>query len=157
MPDIDDDILVDRRSWRRLSQDHARIEAACLSLLSLAREGPRRSRDASAGLFSLSVTVADHLGVEDEVIDLVAQAVAAGYSHAEALAMREELAALRRDWTGFLCRWVEVEVAAAWEAFVVDLQAILGRLARQVRREDQILYGRAYDLGVIGHGASSMQ
>lgn len=148
----DDRTSSDRQSYERLLHDHVRIEHQCRSLLSMTRAGSRYSPQASDALFGLAVTLADHLGVEDEVLDLTAIALAGGWSSDDATAMHDKLEVLRRDWSDFLAFWTTNVIAERWRLFGDAVTRIVDRLVEQVDRENELLYVHALACGTIKMG-----
>jgi hypothetical protein len=135
-----------------LIEDHYRIAEQCAVLVSLARQSSAQAGVASRKLIELAVTVADHLGVEDEVIDRTLVAMEARYS-ADAIAMMEEnLDILRSDWKVFIARWLPVILPDDWTTFGVQARSMLDRLSAQVRLETEILYDSALEDGVVRPG-----
>ncbi len=141
-----------RASWTRLLGDHDRIAQHCAALAALARRADRPVEDASIRLLELTVCVADHLGVEDQVIDLTAVAMRNGASAEQVAAMTAELDVLKADWTDFIVRWTPVAIAGDWDGFTAATEAMLPRLGAQVRRENELLYAEALRRGVIDSG-----
>jgi hypothetical protein len=141
-----------RTSWTRLVGDHDRIARQCAALVTLSRRANRPAEDAAVLLLELAVGVADHLGVEDQVIDLTTTAIRTGSSPEEAAAMAAALDALKVDWTRFIVRWSPAAVIADWADFAGEAESMLGRLSDQVRRENELLYAEALRRGVIDTG-----
>lgn len=146
-----------RTSWARLLGDHDRIARQCAGLATLARQSDRPADAASIMLLELAICVADHLGVEDQVVDLTLAALHAGSTPQQAAAMSRELDALKCDWTDFIVRWTPSAIAADWPAFGDDADAILSRLSTQVRRENELLYAEALYRGIIAKGLPTLQ
>ena len=152
MLDDDGSQLAERMSWQSLVQDHERILGQCECLFS-----PDPFRIASKPrsverTFILAVTLADHLGIEDEIVDRTAAALSCGYAECDVVAMRDELDALRRDWTKFLLAWTPRDLSGEWESFAAAVATMMPRLVAQVHRETEILYGPAFGFGVINRG-----
>ena len=141
-----------RTSWARLVGDHDRIARQCSALVALARRPDRPAEAAAVLLLELAVCVADHLGVEDQVIDLTVAAVRTGCSPGDAAAMTEALEVLKADWTAFIVRWSPAAVIEHWAAFADEAEGMMGRLANQVRRENELLYAEALRRGIIDRG-----
>ncbi|USU06401.1 opsin-5 family protein [Sphingomonadaceae bacterium OTU29MARTA1] len=141
-----------RTSWGRLVGDHDRIARQCGALVALTRRDDRPAEDVTVALLELTVSVADHLGVEDQVIDMTTVAIRGGTSPDHAAAMADELEALKSDWTAFIVRWNPTAVVAQWDAFAEDAAAMLPRLVAQVKRENELLYTAALRHGVIDAG-----
>lgn len=141
-----------RITWTRLLGDHDRIARQCADLVDLARRPDRPVEIAAIQLLELAVFVADHMGVEDRVIDLTAAAIHAGTSPEAAEAMRVRLDTLKSDWAEFIVRWTPDAIAADWPAFTIAAEAILPRLAAQVRCENDLLYTEALRRGLIESG-----
>ncbi len=142
----------ERANWSRLIGDHERIADQCAVLVELAQQSSAQSGVASRKLIELAVTVADHLGVEDEVIDRTVVAMEARYS-ADAIAMMEEdLDILRSDWKVFIARWLPVIMPHDWRKFGVDAESMLHRLSSQVKLETEMLYDTALEDGVVRPG-----
>lgn len=146
--------LVDSRrtSWARLVDDHDRIARQCAALVALARREDRPAEAAAVLLLELAVGVADHLGVEDQVIDLTVTAARAGTPPAEIAAMAQALEVLKDDWTTFIIRWPPAAVADHWADFAGEVESMTNRLSDQVRRENELLYAEALRRGVIDYG-----
>lgn len=149
-----DSHLIDprRMSWARLVGDHDRIAQQCAALVTLARRPDRPAEAAAILLLELAVCVADHLGIEDQVIDLTMVAVRDGTSPGDAALMSAALDALRADWTSFIVRWSPAAVIEHWPAFGGEAEVMLGRLSDQVRRENELLYAEALRCGIIDRG-----
>jgi hypothetical protein len=141
-----------RASWMRLMGDHDRIARQCAALAVVARRGDRPYDQATAMLLDLAILVADHMGVEDRVIDLTAAALRFGIAPARATVMHDALQTLKRDWTDFIVRWTPDVIVARWPAFGDDAAAMLARLEEQVRGENELLYAEALDRGIIVRG-----
>lgn len=141
-----------RTSWSRLVGDHDRIARQCMTLVALARRADHPAEAAAILLLELAVCVADHLGIEDQVIDMTLTAVRTGTSPAEAAAMAEALEALKADWTAFIVRWSPAAIIEHWHGFAEDAEVMLPRLSDQVRRENELLYAEALRRGVIDRG-----
>ncbi len=143
----------DRANWSRLIDDHERIASQCFALAAMAQESSTQSMVASRKLIELAVTVADHLGVEDEVIDRTAVAMGARYSADTIAMMEEDLDILRSDWKVFIARWLPIIMPNDWQAFGEQADSMLDRLASQVKLETEILYDNALRDGVVWPGA----
>ncbi|WP_353441864.1 hemerythrin domain-containing protein [Sphingomonas faeni] len=142
----------DRANWARLIHDHERIADQCAVLVALSQKSRSESGLASRKLIELAVTVADHLGVEDEVIDRTVVAMEAHCS-ADAIAMMEEdLDILRSDWKAFIGRWLPTISPKDWAAFGVQAESMLDRLSHQVKLETELLYDHALRDGVVRPG-----
>jgi hypothetical protein len=141
-----------RTTWTRLVGDHDRIARQCAAICALAQRADQPVETAAIQLLELAVVVADHLGDEDQVIDLTATAIRFGASAEQAAAMTDELDVLKTDWTDFIVRWTPAAIAAQWPAFIVDAQGMMPRLAAQVRRENELLYAEAMHRGIIDTG-----
>lgn len=142
----------DRANWIRLIEDHEKIARQCSELVNLSRESNTQSAIASRKLIELAVTVADHLGVEDEVIDRTVVAMEAHCS-ADAIAMMEEdLDILRSDWKAFIGHWLPTISPDDWAAFGVQAESMLDRLSLQVKLETELLYDHALQDGVVRTG-----
>lgn len=142
----------DRANWARLIDDHDRIADQCAVLAELARQSSAQADVASRKLIELAVTVADHLGVEDEVIDLTAAAMEARYPIDTIATMEEDLDILRSDWKVFIARWLPAIARTDWQTFGVDAESMLNRLSRQVKLETELLYDHALEDGVLRPG-----
>ena len=139
----------DRITWLRLIEDHERIADQCSTLTRLARQSSAQSAAASRQLIELAVTVAEHLRIEDEVIDRTAMALGTRYS-ADAIAdMEEDLDILRSDWKSFIGRWLPVIAPSEWALFGAQAESMFDRLSDQVRLETDILYDHALGNGVV--------
>ncbi|NII58258.1 hemerythrin domain-containing protein [Sphingomonas aerolata] len=147
----------DRTSWRRLIDDHDRIAERCTDLVALLQRRGHNCAAASRKLLELAVLVADHLGVEDEVIDLTAIATEADYSPETVAVMAAELDALRREWRVFIAHWLPTIEPADWYEFRGEAEAMLSRLTHQVQRESALLYDDALRAGVIATGPVDLQ
>ena len=143
----------DRANWSRLIDDHERIANQCVALAMMAQEPSTQSMAASRKLIELAVSVADHLGVEDEVIDRTAVAMGARYSADTIAMMAEDLDILRSDWKTFIARWLPIIMPNDWQAFGEQADSMLDRLATQVKLETEILYDNALRDGVVRPGA----
>ncbi len=148
----DDTIDPHRTSWARLLGDHDRIARQCATLAAVARRPDRPVETASILLLELAVVVADHMGVEDQVIDMTCAAISTGTTPAEATAMAAELERLKADWTRFIVRWNHPTIERDWPIFGEAAEAMLSRLAAQVRRENELLYAEALRRGIIDSG-----
>ena len=146
------DVLTSRASWVRLLGDHDRIARQCTALVAIARRPDCPYGQATVMLLELAVCVADHLGVEDRVIDLTAMALRFGMTPDRVTAMTGELDLLKRDWIDFIGRWTPDTIVARWPLFADDAETMLGRLATQVRRENELLYAEASGMGIIAPG-----
>ncbi|GAA0668255.1 hypothetical protein FHT00_000275 [Sphingomonas insulae] len=146
--------LVDprRTSWARLVGDHDRIAQQCAALVVLARRPDRPAEAAAVLLLELAVCVADHLGIEDQVIDLTVTAVRTGVSPDDAATMSEALDVLKADWTDFIVRWTPAAVLGHWSRFAGEAETMMSRLSDQVRHENELLYAEALRRGIIDRG-----
>lgn len=143
---------IDRATWVRLLADHERIASQCSALAQLARQSSAQSGAASRQLIELAVTVADHLRVEDDVIDRTAMALGTQHS-ADAIAdMEEDLDILRSDWKAFIGRWLPVIPSSEWALFAVQAESMFDRLSDQVKLETSLLYDHALRNGVVSAG-----
>lgn len=142
----------DRASWSRLIDDHDRIAERSVDLVALLQRRHRNCAAASRKLVDLAVLVADHLGVEDDIVDLSALATEADYAPETVERMAAELAALRRDWRVYIGRWLPTIEPADWTEFRAESEAMLDRLSHQVKRESALLYDDALQTGVIATG-----
>lgn len=147
----------DRRTWERLIGDHDSIASKCSAIVALTNGGRLQCGLASRLLLELAVLVADHLGVEDEVIDLTAIATEADYSPETVAVMAAELDALRREWRVFIAHWLPTIEPADWYEFRGEAEAMLARLTHQVQRESALLYDDALRAGVIATGPVDLQ
>jgi len=147
----------DRTSWSRLIRDHDRIAERCAGLVALLQRREHNCAAASRKLVELAVLVADHLGVEDEVIDLTAIATEADYAPETVAAMAEELATLRREWRVYVAHWLPTIEPADWYEFKAESEAMLARLTFQVQRESALLYDDALRSGMIATGPVDLQ
>ena len=152
MLDDDGSQLAERMSWDSLVQDHERILGQCERLSLLTQSGSHRSHEASNALLILAVTLADHLGIEDEMVDRTAAALSCGYAECDVVAMHDELDALRRAWTEFLLAWTPRDLSGEWADFAAAVATMMPRLVAQVHRETEILYGPAFGFGLINRG-----
>ena len=143
----------DRASWSRLIDDHDRIAAQCAELVAVLQRPGCDCAAASRQLLQLAVLVAEHLGVEDEVIDLTALATEADYAPETVAAMAAELDALRREWRVFVANWLPTIDSGDCDAFRREAEAMLARLTHQVNRESTLLYDDALRAGTIATGA----
>lgn len=141
-----------RIAWRRLLGDHDRIASQCAAIAALARRPGRHVETASILLLELAIFVADHMGVEDQVVDLTAAAIRSGATPDDAAALATEFDALKCDWTAFIVRWTPDAVAADWPGFAEAAEAMMPRLSAQVRRENELLYAEALRRGIIQTG-----
>ena len=142
----------DRANWARLINDHEKIARQCAELVSLARQSKGQSAIASRKLIELAVTVAEHLGVEDEVIDRTVVAMEAHCSADTIAMMEEDLDILRSDWKAFIGRWLPTISPKDWSAFGVQAESMLDRLSHQVKLETELLYDHALRDGVVRPG-----
>lgn len=142
----------DRANWTRLIDDHEKISNQCAELVLLSRQSKAQSVIASRKLIELAVTVADHLGVEDEVIDRTAVAMEARCSPDTIAMMEEDLDILRSDWKAFIGHWLPTIAPAEWAAFGVQAESMLDRLSLQVKLETELLYDHALRDGVVRSG-----
>ena len=142
----------DRANWTRLIEDHEKIAEQCADLVTLARQSKAQSTVASRKLIELAVTVADHLGVEDEVIDRTVVAMGAHCSADTIAMMEEDLDILRSDWKAFIGRWLPTIQPKDWAAFGVQAESMLDRLSNQVKLETELLYDHALRDGVVRSG-----
>lgn len=141
-----------RTSWARLVGDHDRIAQQCAALVALARRADRPAEAAAVLLLEIAVCVADHLGIEDQVIDLTVTAVSTGVSPADAATMSEALEVLKADWTDFVVRWTPAAVLGHWSSFAGEAEIMMSRLSEQVRHENELLYAEALRRGIIDRG-----
>ncbi|MEH3157558.1 MAG: hypothetical protein PGN08_00780 [Sphingomonas taxi] len=141
-----------RITWTRLLGDHERIAQQCATIALLAQREDRPAETVAILLLELAVFVADHLGVEDEVIDLTLAAVRTGSSPQDAVAMARRLEVLKSDWGAFIVAWTPAALATRWPEFAVAAEAMLPRLVAQVRGESELLYAEALRRGVIDSG-----
>jgi hypothetical protein len=155
LPDTDG-AKWDRANWSRLIDDHDRIAHHCVGLAMLARQSSAQSGAASRKLIELAVTVAEHLKVEDEVIDRTAVAMEARCSADTIATMEDDLHTLRSDWTAFIARWLPVIKPSDWEAFGIQAESMLDRLSQQVKLETQLLYDHALRDGVVRPGGLAL-
>lgn len=142
----------DRANWVRLIDDHEKIAGQCAELAGLARQSKTQSAIASRKLIELAVTVADHLGVEDEVIDRTVVAMEAHCSADTIAMMEEDLDILRSDWKAFIGHWLPTISPKDWAAFGVQAESMLDRLSGQVKLETELLYDNALRDGVVRSG-----
>jgi hypothetical protein len=146
----------DRANWMRLIEDHDRIAEQCAVLVDLARQSSAQAGVASRKLIELAVTVADHLGVEDEMVDRTLVAMKARYSADEITMMEERLDILRSDWKVFIARWLPVIMPDDWTAFGAQAKSMLNRLSAQVRLETEMLYDNALGDGGMRPGGLTL-
>ncbi|MES3101145.1 hemerythrin domain-containing protein [Sphingomonas faeni] len=142
----------DRANWMRLIDDHEKIAGQCAELVILSRQSRTQSAIASRKLIELAVTVADHLGVEDEVIDRTVVAMEAHCSADTIAMMEEDLDILRSDWKAFIGHWLPTISPNDWAAFGVEAGSMLDRLSDQVKLETELLYDHALRDGVVRPG-----
>lgn len=142
----------DRANWSRLIDDHQRIASQCVALAALSKESSAQSMVASRKLIELAVAVADHLGVEDEIIDRTAVAMGARCSADTVAMMEEDLDILRSDWKAFIARWLPIIMPGEWNTFGTQADSMLDRLASQVKLETELLYDHALRDGVVRPG-----
>lgn len=143
----------DRANWARLIGDHDRIAEQCAILAALSRKTSAESGLASRKLIELAVTVADHLGVEDEVIDRTVVAMEAHCSPDTIAMMEEDLDILRSDWKAFIGRWLPVIQPSDWTLFGIQAESMMNRLSEQVKLETELLYDNALQDGVMQPGS----
>jgi hypothetical protein len=149
--------IQDAATWSRLVTDHDSIADRCARLAAVASQPDADGPAASALLLELAVLLADHLGVEDEVVDLTEAALAAGRSRVEAGAMRASLETLRSDWALFLGKWTAQAVTEDWLAFGSEARLMVERLSKQIAAENDLLYSPALGHSVIRLGAKRIQ
>ncbi|MES2422227.1 MAG: hemerythrin domain-containing protein [Pseudomonadota bacterium] len=142
----------ERANWTRLIDDHEKIAGQCAELVLLAKQPSTQSAIASRKLIELAVTVADHLGVEDEVIDRTVVAMEAHCSADTIAVMEEDLDILRSDWKAFIGHWLPTIQPKDWSAFGVQAESMLDRLSQQVKLETELLYDHALRDGVVRSG-----
>lgn len=147
----------DAATWSRLVKDHDLIGDRCARLAAVTSQSVADSAAASTLLFELAVLLADHLGVEDEVVDLTEAALAAGRSPSQAGAMRERLEKLRSDWALFVGKWTAGAVADDWQTFGGEARHMVERLSQQIGAENDLLYSPALRNSVIRLGATRIQ
>jgi len=142
----------DRANWTRLIDDHDKIAEQCAELVALSRQSKAQSPIASRKLIELAVTVADHLRVEDKVIDRTVVAMEAHCSADTIAMMEEDLDILRSDWKAFIGRWLPTISPKDWATFGVQAESMLDRLSHQVKLETELLYDHALRDGVVRPG-----
>ena len=142
----------DRANWARLIYDHERIADQCAVLAELSQKSSAESGLASRKLIELAVTVAYHLGVEDEVIDRAVVAMEAHCSPDTIAMMEEDLDILRSDWKAFIGRWLPVIMPKDWTLLGIQAESMLNRLSEQVKLETELLYDHALQDGVVPPG-----
>lgn len=143
----------DRANWVRLIDDHERIADQCAILAALSQKSSAESGLASRKLIELAVSVADHLKVEDEVIDRTAVAMEARCSSDTIAMMEEDLDILRSDWKAFIGRWLPVIGPGDWKLFGIQAESMMNRLQEQVKLETKLLYDHALQDGVMPAGS----
>ena len=144
----------ERQSWSRLIGDHERIAERCREIVALTQRPGVHAAEASRRLLELAVIIADHLGVEDEVADLTAAAMADDQPFDTISAMQADLERLQSEWKRFIARWLPTIHPADWAALGADAAKMLTRLADHVERENRVLYEKALHYGVIKRGAT---
>ncbi|WP_267396116.1 MULTISPECIES: hemerythrin domain-containing protein [unclassified Sphingomonas] len=147
----------DAATWSRLVKDHDLIADRCARLADVAGRPVADSAAALTLLLELAVLLADHLGVEDEVVDLTETALAAGRSAGEAGAMRARLETLRSDWAVFVGKWTSQGIADGWVTFGRETKLMMERLSQQIGAENDLLYSPALGHSVIRLGAKRIQ
>lgn len=146
---------VERTSWARMIGDHDRIAAMCADIVALSERPPAERSRAPGMLAQLALVVADHLGAENEMVDL-ATLVAADSSPDVIANMQATADALRNDWRRFISRWLPAIPPAEWPAFMADATEMLSRLDRQVAAENRLLYDVAFRHGIIDTGFTAL-
>ena len=61
--------------------------------------------------------------------------------------MEEDLDILRSDWMAFIGRWLPVIAPSEWALFAIQTEAMVDRLADQVKLETSLLYDHAVRSG----------
>lgn len=136
-------------SYETLIAEHARIDRAVARLGALTRADTPDVPAVVIALSDLSGELAHHLAHEDSFI--YPRMIAGPNPDAAAVAASfvNEFAALTHDWERYLGEWNSECIAADWDQFRHDTEAMNARLALRVARENEVLYSVALNASAI--------
>lgn len=136
-------------SYERLIAEHARIDVQVELLTELVGADQPDVAAVVIALSDLSGALSSHLAHEDS--NIYPQMIAARNTELSEAASRfvEEFATLREDWGLYLSEWGSEAIAGDWQNFRAETRAILARLAKRVRAENDLLYPAAFRNGLI--------
>lgn len=131
------------------AQHNELAELAHQLLAVIAREQPQK---VAALRWRLARLLIAHLSVEDRYLypAMIAQA---GPAMPVAKRFRGEMGGLATEFTAYLRRWTDQDIARQWAIFREDTQRLLNALIDRIRRENEELYPRA-PVGWRGIGAA---
>jgi hypothetical protein len=136
-------------SLERLVFEHDAIDLLSRNLRELTTQEPPEFDAAISLLAQLAHEVEAHLDYEDRsvysvLIERYKKPPLIGADTFEQL-----FQALRIDWCGYLAEWCEENVRSEWGRFCAATAAIIPRLQARVRTENNLIYSRALNDGVI--------
>lgn len=81
-----------------------------------------------------------HLALEDRIFYPAVQRLADERARTTALRLQAEIGTLAQNFSAYMHRWSDDQVAREWAAFCVDTRAILTALSRRMEQEEKLLY-----------------
>lgn len=136
-------------SLERLVFEHDAIDLISRNLLVLTRQAPPDFESAISLLALLAGEVESHLEYEDRTVYavLIDRYQKPPFIGAERFEQLFEV--LKTDWCDYLADWSEGKVRAGWSGFCAATAGIIPRLQARVRTENELIYSRALNDGVI--------
>ena len=137
----------------RLVDDHANLIEIADSLLEIVSSGSPQPDEARNWLEILSVTLNEHLVMEDAML---AEATRTGTQAFLPLAAqkRDVFCRLVSDWSAYLRSWPDARVREDWAGFSRDTMDILRRLVVQIEVENEAMRMVARKAQKVGGGRS---
>jgi iron-sulfur cluster repair protein YtfE (RIC family) len=141
--------MEDEMSYERLIAEHARIDAILGRLKALVEADQPCASLAMLALSDLSSELSHHLEHEDSFI--YPRMIVGQDQTARDVAWRfvTDFAALREDWQVYLAEWNTECIVEDWAMFCRESEAMIARIARRVRAENELLYTAALASGAI--------
>ena len=136
-------------SYESLIAEHDRIAVQIARLESLIASDRPDTNGVIIALCDLSREVSHHVAHEDSFI--YSRMIAGGNAESSAVATAfvAEYADVKRDWEAYLSEWSGECIAADWATFRRETAALLARIARKIRAENEVLYAVALKHNVI--------
>ena len=120
----------------RVRREHDALEQSAAELQLLIAEGPSTCQQVFEQLAAYASVLSEHLLGEHDVLESAQLGRETSLNFGS---MRPELKALRWDWEEYLSVWTADTASDDWEVFMEHSLAILDRVRRRIRHENDLL------------------
>ena len=122
-----------------LRRQHQNLRIIASRLLSAVKDSGTQ-QSVGAIRWHLAREVMAHLAVEDRLFYPAMQRVTDERARKEALRLQAETGMLAKDFSAYMYRWSDDQVARQWSEFCVDTRQIITRLAGRMDQEERLLF-----------------